>query len=100
RAPYYGIYEVNPGRVEVYRLTDGSYVLMEPNERGHYPIVPLGVEVGIWQGLYQNLDLPWLRWWDAQGNLLLLGEERAERALQRAERLVAQLRALGAEPQE
>jgi hypothetical protein len=68
---FYGIYEVKRGSVEVYHLVDGEYQLMPANERGHYPISPLGVELGIWQGYYQNLELPWLRWWDAQGNLLL-----------------------------
>ena len=41
---------------------------------------------------YKNMELPWLRWWDLQGNLLLIGEERANR-------LTAQLRALGVEPE-
>ena len=45
----------------------------------------MGVELGIWQGLYQNAELPWLRWWDAEGNLLLTGDERAEIEKQRAE---------------
>jgi len=52
----------------------------------------MGVELGIWQGEYQNMELPWLRWWDLQGNLLLTGEERAEQERQRNERLIAQLR--------
>jgi hypothetical protein len=34
-----------------------------------------------------------------QGNLLLTGEERAEQETQRANRLTAQLRALGIEPE-
>ena len=34
------------------------------NQRGHYPIESMGVELGIWQGRYQNVELPWLRWWD------------------------------------
>jgi hypothetical protein len=66
----------------------------------------LGLELGIWQGQYQNLELPWLRWWDAQGNLLLTGQERAEQERQRAEqaelraqRLAEQLRAAGIEPE-
>lgn len=71
--------------------------LMKPNERGHYPIAPLGVELGIWQGLYQNAELPWLRWWDAQGNLLFTGEERAEVERQKRERIVEKLRSLSAE---
>ncbi|WP_251955583.1 hypothetical protein [Nostoc commune] len=28
------------------------------------------MELGIWQDRYQNIELPWLRWWDNQGNLL------------------------------
>lgn len=39
----------------------------------------MGVELGIWQGRYQNLELPWLRWWNNQGNLLQTGWERWQR---------------------
>ncbi|MGH2415518.1 MAG: Uma2 family endonuclease, partial [Microcystaceae cyanobacterium] len=82
---FYGIYEVTKASVEVYHLIEGYYQLLNPNERGHYSIPPLAVELGIWQGQYQNMTLPWLRWWDAQGNLLLTGEERVENERQRAE---------------
>jgi len=106
RIPFYGIYEVEQARVDVYHLLEGSYRLLPANDRGHYPIEPLGVELGIWQGRYKNVELPWLRWWDSQGNLLLTGEERAEQERQRAERaegenarLREQLRALGIEPE-
>lgn len=78
RVPYYGIYEVEKAQVEVYHLVDTAYQPMTPNDRGHYPIAPLGVELGIWQGRYQNVELPWLRWWDADGQLLPTGDERAE----------------------
>ena len=80
---------------------------MSPNQRGHYPIAPLGVELGIWQGTYLGVELPWLRWWDAQGNLLLSGTEKAQQAeLQleqerlRAERLADRLRAMGIDPEQ
>jgi Uma2 family endonuclease len=103
---FYGIYEVNKPSVEVYELVGGQYQLLAANERGHYPIHPLSVELGIWQGEYQNMELPWLRWWDAEGNLLLTGEERAEQERlraeqerQRNERLITQLRSLGVEPE-
>jgi hypothetical protein len=106
RPAFYGIYEVKRASVEVYHLVDGEYQLMPANERGHYSISSLGVELGIWQGYYQNLELPWLRWWDTQGNLLLTGQQRAEQAesqleqeRRRAERLAAQLRAAGIEPE-
>ncbi len=58
---------------------------MAANERGHYPIEAMGVELGIRLGQYGNLELPWLRWWDSQGNLLLTGDERARIEHQGAE---------------
>ncbi len=114
RVPFYGIYEAKKSLMEVYQLINGRYQLMQVNERNHYPIEPMGVELGIWQGQYQNVEFPWLRWWDIQGNLLLTAEERleqeqqelrlaqqqADRERQRAERLADQLRALGIEPEE
>jgi len=120
RPAFYGIYEVTKASVEVYHLIENRYQLVAANERGHYPIEPLGVELGIWQGRYQNVELPWLRWWDSAGNLLLSGAERAqqeqqiaEQERQRADReqeraqqaedqleqLRAQLRSAGIEPQ-
>ena len=127
RPPFYGIYEVSKASVEVYELIGGKYELLTPGDRGHYAITPLGVELGIWQGEYQSMELPWLRWWDLQGNLLLTGEERAEvesqraelesqraelesqraelesrraeQESQRADRLMVQLRSLGIEPE-
>ncbi|MEG3859585.1 Uma2 family endonuclease [Microcoleus sp. herbarium12] len=78
RIPYYGIYEVKTGNLEVYHLIDFVYRRIEPNERGHYPIPVLDVELGLWQGSYQNQEMLWLRWWDSQGNLLLIGSEQVE----------------------
>lgn len=69
-----------------------------PNERGHYPIPPLGVELGIWQGDYMNQELPWLSWWDDQGHLLLSADERTEQEKQRREQLEACLRSQGIDP--
>ena len=75
--------------------------------------------LGIWRGRYRTLDLPWLRWWDAQGALVPTSEERAaqaqeqarqaqeqarqaqeqaRQAQERAERLAAMLRSMGIEP--
>lgn len=100
RVPFYGIYEVKKSAVEVYQLVRGRYELLPVNERGHYSIEPLGVELGIWQGRYQNAELPWLRWWDNQAKLLLTGWEQAQLAEARAQRLAARLRELGVDPDE
>lgn len=106
RIPYYGIYEIRSGNLEVYHLRDFAYEKLEPNTQGRYPIGPLGVELGVWEGRYFNQSQLWLRWWDAQGNLLLTGYERAEVERQRAEqaeakaaRLAARLRDLGIDPE-
>jgi Uma2 family endonuclease len=93
RPSFYGIFEPNQGRVEVYHLLDGRFQLMAANERGRVAIPPLGVELGIWQGQFGNYELSWLRWWNGQGNLLLTGDERADR-------LAARLRDLGIDPEQ
>ncbi|MEG4454778.1 Uma2 family endonuclease [Microcoleus sp. N9_A1] len=84
RIPYYCIYEINTGRLEVYSLNNGFYQQLLPNDRAHYPIAPMGVELGLWEGSYQNQTMLWLRWWDSEGNLLLTGTERAAVEQQRA----------------
>ena len=84
---YYGVYIITTGQLEMYHLENGSYYQMSPNERGHYFIEPLGIELGIWQGSYQNQTLSWLRWWDSEGNLLLTGAERLEVEKARSDRL-------------
>lgn len=62
RIPFYGIYQVNNGTLEVYHLIEGVYQPMIPNERGHYPIAPMQVELGLWRGVYLNNLEQWLRW--------------------------------------
>ncbi len=100
RIPFYAIYEVEKASVEVYELIANRYSKCAPNARNHYPIPPMGVELGIWSGREGNQTLPWLRWWDEQGNLLLTGDERAEQEKQRADRLAAKLRELGIDADE
>jgi Uma2 family endonuclease len=94
RPAYYGIYEVRRERVEVYQLVRGRYETVLPNERDRFPIETLGVELGLWQGRYRNMELPWLRWWDDAGNLLPTGEERAEQERQEKERAQSELEQL------
>jgi Uma2 family endonuclease len=85
-ASYYAIFEVTRASVEVYRLEGGHYRTVAANAAGRYPIEPLGIDLGIWEGKYQDMDIPWLRVWDsATGKLLPLSEERAKAAEDRAE---------------
>lgn len=84
RISYYGIYIVGQQKLELYQFINGRYHLVPANARGHYPIAQLDVELGLWQGAYQNQEMMWMRWWDSEGNLLLTGEERADQAQQHA----------------
>ena len=112
RMLYYGIYQISTGELEVYHWEDGVYQPMTPNDRGHYPIGQLNVELGVWRGSYLGFsEQPWLRWWDQDGNLLLTGKERAviaeyqadqertraDQEQRKREQLVSQLRALSSE---
>ena len=111
-AGFYVIFDHWHGKLEVFQRIDGKLQPVVPNERGHYPIPPLGVELGIWRGTFVRVNGDWLRAWDLNGKLLpnkeeqlAIGEQRteqekqrAEQEKQRAEKLAAQLRALGLEP--
>ncbi|MBD2152851.1 Uma2 family endonuclease [Pseudanabaena sp. FACHB-1277] len=76
RIPFYVIFDGFRDNLEAYHLLDGRYVKMQPNDRGHYAIAPMGVELGL---ILEN-GVSWLRWWDESGNLLLTGDERAVQA--------------------
>jgi len=66
----------------------------------------MGVELGVWEGNYDNQKLRWLRWWDNEGNVLLIGNERAviaereiqierDRAEQRQKQAISRLFGMG-----
>ena len=103
----YGIFDPETGTLELHRLDDTTRYRWElANEQGWFWIPEMGLFLGVWEGRRENRQGYWLRWWDEQGNLLLWGTERVEqeclRAEQehlRAERLAAQLRAAGIEPE-
>ncbi|NJR64402.1 MAG: Uma2 family endonuclease [Leptolyngbyaceae cyanobacterium CRU_2_3] len=119
--PNYVIFEPATGLLEVYHLDDAKrYQIQSANASDRYWISEIDLFLGIWQGTRENLAGFWLRWWDAQGNLLLWAGElaqktrqqaeearqqaeaarqQAEEARQQAERLAAQLRAAGIEPE-
>ena len=72
-----------------------GYELLTPNAEGQYWIEPLGLNLGTWQGKRQNITAPWLRWWEASGNLLLWGAEKIEKERQKNQRLLQRLQELG-----
>ncbi len=79
RIPYYAIFDTWKDSLEVYHLFDNRYTKIQPNDLGHYAVLPMGVELGL---KFEN-GAAWLRWWDDTGNLLLTGDERAVEAEQK-----------------
>jgi hypothetical protein len=108
QVPNYGIFEPATGLLEMYRFDDAKrYKPSTANEHNCFWIPEMQLFLGVWEGIGENRLGYWLRWWDDRGNLLLWGTERValeeqltEQERQRAERLAAQLRAVGIEPEE
>ena len=58
----------------------------------------IGLGVTLWRRQYRGYEDTWLRWCDRDGAVIPTGEERAEAAKERAERLEAKLRVAGIDP--
>jgi Putative restriction endonuclease len=119
--PIYVIFEPEGGLLELYRLNNGRYELEIPNPEGQHWIDQMGLFLGAWRGPKIDRDGYWLRWWDAEGQLLpwaieqIASEQqkteaerqraeaehqRAEAERQRADRLADYLRSQGIDPSE
>ncbi len=109
--PYYVILDpqqqLSPQLLHCYQLNHLGYIEMT---NAWLPKVGLGLQ--LWEGRYEDRTETWLRWIDANGNLILTGaeqaqqiqqqadkaEQRAVQAEQRAEQLADYLRTLGIDP--
>jgi hypothetical protein len=82
------------GPLRAFELRGRRYSAIDPAW-----IEEVGLGLTLWTGHYLGIDTTWLRWCDRQRQILLTGAERAEQAEERADRLAAQLRKLGIEPE-
>ncbi|MEG4198288.1 Uma2 family endonuclease [Microcoleus sp. Pol12A5] len=85
KVPRYVIFLPQTGRIEVYALESERYDNQNPDENGRYLIPGLNLFLGVSQGTREGRTGYWLRWWNAEGELLLWRKERAEKERQRAE---------------
>ena len=94
---YYVIFDpqqfVQDNVLQVYGLSIARYLPKHDLE-----LTEADLKLTLWEGTFEGLHAQWLRWCDAEGNLLLTGSEQAVQEQQRAEQLAEQLRALGVEP--
>lgn len=98
QVPRYIIFRPDTGRIEVYAIESGRYQVQTPEESGRYWLPELELFLGVWEVSNEGRTGYWLRWWNAEGELLLWSEERAEQERLRAERLAEQLRQLRVDP--
>ena len=76
--------QVMGDELRVFRLSGGGY------ERQEWPWFPeLGLGMTLWEGEFEGVRSRWLRWTDAQGELIPTGKQRAEQQQQRAEQEAA-----------
>lgn len=85
KVPRYIIFRAITGHLEVYALESDRYNLQKADANGRYWIPGLDLFLGIWEGSHEGRTGYWLRWWNAEGELLLWSEERLELERQRAE---------------
>jgi Uma2 family endonuclease len=89
RTPEYFIFDPETNRLDGYRLLDGRYVPLEAKEQGRLWSKELALWLGAWSGPFQGVVATWPRFFQPEGQLVLLeGEaefQRAEQERQRAE---------------
>ncbi|MGB3296278.1 MAG: Uma2 family endonuclease [Phormidesmis sp.] len=86
QVPYYAIFQPDEGTIEAFSLAErGTYEPIEPNPDGRYWLADVSLFLGLWEGTRQTRTGYWLRWWDADGQMLSWGEELAEQERQKAE---------------
>ncbi len=96
RIPYYIVFDRYTDKLQAFQLVADRYSELDlSTPRLWMPGLELGL--GLWQGSYQGIERLWLRWYDASENWL---PTPLERESQRANRLAAQLRELGVNPDE
>jgi Uma2 family endonuclease len=74
----------------------GTYAPKSPDEQGRLRCDQLGLLLGKARGTLSGVEADWLRWIDANGNVLPLPREVVDAEAQRADRAEAELNALKA----
>lgn len=105
RIPYYAVFDRYENWFRLFQIVGTRYQEMELlHQRYWFDELQLGL--GVWQGIYQDTEGLWLRWYDEEGWIPTIVEmveqerQRAEQERRRAERLAERLRSLGFDPDE
>jgi Uma2 family endonuclease len=111
--PYYAVFDPlkqlqNPDEMDgallrTWALREGRYYALQ----SPVWLEAVGLGLTLWEGVFEGVSGQWLRWCDAQGQVVPTGAEgqamerqRADTERQRADRLAERLRAMGINPDE
>ncbi|HYU33931.1 MAG TPA: Uma2 family endonuclease [Thermoanaerobaculia bacterium] len=89
RTSEYYLYDPDLRQWEAFRLAGGVYVPMVPDAQGRFWSEQLGAFLGVWHGVYEDMEDDWVRLFRRDGGLVLTGKERAKAAEAEVERLRA-----------
>jgi len=89
RASEYFLYEPKTGKMEGLTLVDGRYQRLFPDAENRLWSEQLGLKLGLWHGLREDVETTWVRLFEADGRLMPTKDEAAE-ARAEAERQQAQ----------
>jgi cytochrome c biogenesis protein ResB len=92
RTPDYFVFDpFEPNAFQGWHLDgSGGYQLLQPNDRGWLWCETLGFWLGTWEGTIDRETAVWLRFYDTEGNLVLLPEEAERQKAEQAQQLAEQ----------
>jgi Uma2 family endonuclease len=106
KVPHYIVYDRYKDKLRIFLLQESVYQEQEITE-DRFWFEDLGLGIGLWDGEYEQITRPWLRWYDADGIWIPNKDERIEQERsQRQEadsenmRLRERLQELGIDPDE
>ncbi|OCR02626.1 hypothetical protein BCD67_23080 [Oscillatoriales cyanobacterium USR001] len=76
QVPYYFVFSRHTDELQAFHLINGRYQSVELT-CGQLLIPELQLRLGLWQGDYKGMNRLWLRWFTADGELILSPSERA-----------------------
>lgn len=104
RVPYYVVFDRYTNQMRAFGLNRTRYQEIAVSDQRLW-LEEIRLGLGVWPGVYEDIEGRWLRWYDAVGRWIptlaewaALESQRAEQEKQRAERLAARLRDLGKDP--
>ena len=89
RVPEYFLFDPINGEREGFRLRNGVYQPIQPDERGRLVSEQCQLALARWEGVYSREDSLWLRWETLSGALLPTAEENFLRDRSDAQRATA-----------